>query len=74
MLYSETSADGFGKVRGETRVSVGYNSFGESEPGDEMSEVFEGYSGTIDVFLTRDEFCCFRASLVNDGEDAVKPL
>ena len=74
LLYPKAFADSSGKVRGKAGVSVRYDAFGKSKPGDKVSEVFEGYSRTIDVLSAWYELCCFGASLVDDGKDAIKSL
>ena len=55
-------------------VSIRYDTFRESEPRNEVFQVFKGDSSSIDILFTWDKFSSFRASLVNLGEDAVKSL
>ncbi len=74
LLNSESLCQFFCERRREPGVPVRNYPFRESEPRQQMRQVFLGDAGTIDCLRAGDEFSCFRAPLVYDRQDRIIPL
>jgi hypothetical protein len=65
-LYAECPAQGSGKLAGEAWVSVGDDSFGQTEEGKEMRKIESSHLRSIYGLSAGEKFGCLRASLIDD--------
>jgi hypothetical protein len=57
----------FSKVIGKSWILIKDNVLWNSKPRKEMPKIELGYALTIYSFITRQEFCSFKASLIYNG-------
>src|SRR5882762_2285293 len=67
LLYSCRFANCSSKVTGESWISIRYNPFGYTEPGEEMLKIELRYALAIYGLITGQEFGGFGASLIYNG-------